>query len=507
MPGPASGVVLGAEQCRVAERKDVPSMSRILPRSTPAAEGVDPAAVRSLVDRLDRLGAVHSVMVLRHGRVIAEGWWHPHTADRPHTMFSVSKSFTSTAVGTAVHEGLLTLDDKVLDLLPDDAPADPSENLRAMRVRDLLTMTTGHGVSTMEGIDRTISLPGSSWARAILAQPVDHEPGTRFVYNTGATYLLSAILHRLTGERLLDYLTPRLLAPLGITHAEWEQDPDGIDTGGYGMSITTEEMAAFGQLYLQGGVWEGKQLVPAEWVAAATVKQVENGPSDWPDWNQGYGYQFWQCRHGAYRADGAFGQYVMVWPEKDMVVVTTSGLSDLPSVPDAVWDTLLPDDAWVTPTAAAVPAPEDADGAAPLELALRTPAGAESSPVEESLLGVTYDLEPNPRGFSTLTLGRDADGRTEVTFTAEGSDLVVRFGHEEWSPGICSLEGTPADVATAAAWTDELTLHGRIVFLGTPFELDLELRFTGEDVALRIDQNVAFGERGVLDVRGTARRT
>jgi CubicO group peptidase (beta-lactamase class C family) len=482
-------------------------MSQILPRSTPAAEGVDPAAVRGLVDRLDRLGVVHSVMVLRHGRVIAEGSWHPHTADRPRKMFSVSKSFTSTAVGMAVHEGLLALDDKVLDLLPDDAPADPSEHLRAMRVCDLLTMTTGHSASTMEGIDRTISLPGSGWARAILAQPVDHEPGTRFVYNTGATYLLSAILQRLTGQRLLDYLTPRLLAPLGITHAEWEQDPDGIDTGGYGLSITMEEMAAFGQLYLQGGVWEGKQLVPAEWVAAATVKQVENGPDDSPDWSQGYGYQFWQCQHGAYRADGAFGQYILVWPAKDMVIVTTSGLPDLRVVPDAVWDTLLPDDAWVTPTAAEAPALEDADAPATSDLALRTPAGAESSPVEESLLGVTYDLEPNPRGFSALTLDRDADGRTEVALTVGGLDLVVPFGHEEWHPGTCSFEGAPADVATAAAWADELTLHGRMVFLGTPFELDLEVRFTGEDVAVRIDQNVAFGERGVLDVLGKARRT
>lgn len=479
-------------------------MSRILPRSTPLAEGVEPAAVRRLIDSLDRIQDVHGVLVLRHGRVIAEGGWYPHTADRPHEMFSVSKSFTSTAVGIAVDEGLLTVDDHVLDLLPDDAPADPGEHLRAMRVRDLLTMTTGHSASTMEGINRTISLPGPGWARAILAQPVEHQPGTRFVYNTGATYLLSAILHRLTGERLLDYLTPRLLAPLGITHAEWEQDPDGIDTGGFGLSITIEEMAAFGQLYLQGGVWEGKRLVPAEWVAAATAKQVPNGTDDSSDWSQGYGYQFWQCRHGAYRADGAFGQFILVWPEKDMVVTTTSGLSDLQSVPDAVWDAFLRDDAWATTTA--TEAPEGAGEATPLELALHTPAGAESTPVEDSLLDVTYDLDPNPRGFTALALGRGADGRLEVTFTVEGVDVMVPFGHEEWSPGTSALLGAPADVATAAAWTDELTLHGRMIFLGTPFELRLELRFSGEDVAVLVDQNVAFGDRGLLDVSGKARR-
>ncbi|MFC8799444.1 serine hydrolase domain-containing protein [Promicromonospora sp. NPDC057138] len=484
-------------------------MSRILPRSTPPAEGVDPAAVRRLVDHLDGLENVHSLLVLRHGRVIAESWWHPHTADRPHTMFSVSKSFTSTAVGIAIHEGLLTLDDHVVDLLPDDAPAEPSGHLRAMRVRDLLTMTTGHSASTMEGIDRTISLPGAGWARAILAQPVEHEPGTHFVYNTGATYLLSAILHRLTGERLLDYLTPRLLAPLGITHAAWEQDPDGIDTGGFGLSITTEEMAAFGQLYLQGGVWEGEQLVPAEWVAAATAKQVPNGPSGWPEWEQGYGYQFWQCRRGAYRADGAFGQYIVVWPEKDLVIAITSGLSDLQSVLDVVWDALLPDDVWVDRVAgqvAAEPAIDRADAAVPFEPRLPTPAGAASSPIEAALAGVVFELEPNERDVSALALGRDAYGRTEVAFTIGGLDHFVRFGHGEWSPGTCSLIGSPADVATAAAWTDESTLRGRMVFLGTPFEWRLELRFTGEEVAVTIDRNVAFGERGLLDTTGKARR-
>jgi CubicO group peptidase (beta-lactamase class C family) len=483
-------------------------MSRILTRSTPQAEGVDPAAVRRLVDHLDRLEDVHSVMVVRHGSVIAETWWYPHTAGRPHTMFSVSKSFTSTAVGIAVHEGLIALDDHVVDLLPDDAPADPSEHLRAMRVRDLLTMTTGHSASTMEGIDRTISLPGSGWARAILAEPVEHEPGTQFVYNTGATYLLSAILHRRTGQRLLDYLTPRLLEPLGITHAAWEQDPDGIDVGGFGLSITTEEMAAFGQLYLQGGLWKGQQLVPAEWVAAATAKQVPNGSDDSSDWNQGYGYQFWQCRHGAYRADGAFGQYIVVWPEKDLVITMTSGLSDLQSVLDVVWDSLLPDEAWVAPGAAEAPMLGRADTAIPFEPALRTPAGAASTPVEESLRGVTYELEPSQCDVSALTLGRDAHGRTEVAFTIGGLDHFVRFGHGEWSPGSCSLMGAPADVATAAAWTDESTLRGRMVFLGTPFEWRVALRFSGDgdEVAVLIDQNVAFGERGLLDVTGKARR-
>lgn len=489
-PWSASAAPVGENDLQT-ERKDVLSMSRILPRSTPAAEGVDPAALRRLVDGLDGLEDVHSVMVVRHGRVITEGWWHPHTPDRPHVMFSVSKSFTSTAVGLAVHEGLLTLDDKVVDLLSDAVPDAPGEHLRAMRVRDLLTMTSGHGASTMEGIDRTISLPGAGWARSILAQPVEHEPGTHFVYNTGATYLLSAILHRLTGQRLLDYLTPRLFAPLGITHATWEQDPEGIDAGGFGLSVTTEEMAAFGQLYLQEGVWAGEQLVPAEWVAAATSRQVDSGPHDWPEWQQGYGFQFWRSRYGAYRADGAFGQYIVVWPEKDLVVAITSGLANLQSVHDVLWSALLPDDVWDTPAAQ--------ETARPFELALATPSGKATSPSAPG--GVVLDLAANDLGVRSLTLTQPDDGGTELVLTGTDAEHRVRFGHGEWVQGVLP-EG---DVAAAAAWTDESTWRGRVLFLGTPFEWRVVLRFAGDAVRVAVDRNVAFGERRLLRTTGTVR--
>jgi CubicO group peptidase (beta-lactamase class C family) len=261
-----------------------PTSPHRLPRAAPEPHGADPAALAQLIETLDGIRDVHSLMVLRHGSVVAEAWWHPYAPDEPHTMFSVSKSFTATAVGLAVTEGLLRTDDRVIDLLPDDAPDEPSGHLAAMTVRDLLTMTSGHGTDTMNFTLTNLHVPGPSWAQAILAAPVIHEPGTRFVYNTGATYLLSAILHRLTGGRLLDYLTPRLLAPLGITGATWEQCPRGIDVGGYGLRLTTEDLAVFGQLLLRRGTWRGEQLVPAAWVDEMTSAQVPNGPDRNPDW-------------------------------------------------------------------------------------------------------------------------------------------------------------------------------------------------------------------------------
>ena len=224
--------------------------------------------------------------------------------------WSLSKSFTSTAVGLAVAEGKLNIDDPVLRFFPEDAPAQPSENLQAMRVRDLLTMSTGHAAEPNLGKDNV-------WTKKFLAEPVAHKPGSTFLYNTPATYAQSAIVSKVTGQTVLDYLTPRLFEPLGIEKPKWDTSPQGISIGGYGLYLRTEDIAKFGQLYLQKGMWDGRQLVPSEWIAAATSRQVENNkaPSGGnPDWREGYGFQFWQCRHGAYRGDGRDGQFCIVLP-------------------------------------------------------------------------------------------------------------------------------------------------------------------------------------------------
>jgi CubicO group peptidase (beta-lactamase class C family) len=311
-----------------------------LPRSTPEAQGVSPDTIREFLGALEAFGGVYSAMVLRHGQVIAEQWWAPGAPDVPHHMWSLSKSFTSTAVGILIGDGKLALTDRIVDLLPDAAPAEIDAHLAALTVRDLLTMTTGHAQESLPEEERRADV---DWATHILGVPLAHVPGTTFVYNSGATYLLSTIVQRLSRERLLDYLTPRLFEPLGITGPTWAQSPQGIDIGGWGLSIVTEDIAKFGQLYLQGGVWNDQQLVPDEWVREATSAQVPNaGPESTPDWSQGYGYQFWQCRHGAFRGDGKDGQFCIVMPEQDVVVALTSNLTDMQGELDLVWKHLLP---------------------------------------------------------------------------------------------------------------------------------------------------------------------
>ena len=301
------------------------SADGVFDRSAPEAQGVASAALLSFIDAADKIDALNSVMIVRHGRVVAEGWWGPYDADSNHELYSLSKSFTSTAVGFAVAEGKLSLDDEILKIFPEDAPPEPSANLKSMRVRDLLTMSAGHQDETSSAADKITP-------KSFLAHPVPHKPGTHFKYNTPATFMLSAIVQKVTGQPVLEYLKPRLFEPLGITQPVWNTNAQGISLGGYGLRVRTEDIARLGQLYLQRGVWQGKRLLPESWIDLATSRQVSNGSNPKSDWDQGYGFQFWRCRNGAYRGDGAFGQYCIVLPEQDAVIAITSGLKDMQAV-------------------------------------------------------------------------------------------------------------------------------------------------------------------------------
>lgn len=237
-------------------------MEKTLIRATPESLGIPSNAVLEWLDELERIAPdFHSLMIVRHGRVAAEGWWAPNGPNLPHKLYSVSKSFTSTAVGMAISEGCFGLDDTVLSFFPDEAPAIVGPNLAAMKVRHLLAMCTGHDERTVDlaGLDTKHDL-----VRRFLALPIVEAPGSRFVYNTPASYMLSAIVQKRTGLNLVDYLQPRLFEPLGIDRPAWESDALGVAMGGFGLELRTEEIARFGQLYLQKGVWDGKRIIPAD---------------------------------------------------------------------------------------------------------------------------------------------------------------------------------------------------------------------------------------------------
>ncbi len=471
-----------------------------LPQSTPESQGISSSAILAFLDEAQQsVEALHSLMLLRHGHLVAAGWWEPYGPEHPHMLFSLSKSFTATAVGLAVAEGRLSVDDSVLGFFSEDAPARVSANLAAMRVRHLLTMTTGH---TEDTLSRVVRQREGNWARAFLRCPVNREPGTHFVYNSGASYMLSAIVQKVTGQKLVDYLQPRLFAPLGITGATWEECPRGVNTGGWGLNVKTEDIARFGQLYLQKGMWQGQQIIPALWVAEATRCQVPNDSNPNPDWHQGYGYQFWRCRYGAYRGDGAFGQFCIVMPDQDAVVAITSGVRNMQAVLDLVWKHLLP--AMQEPSL-----PEDAAAQALrrrlANLMLPPARGQHSSPMASVVSGKEYVFLRNDMRLKTLSFDFGSDTCTCTFQQGRRKDPVV-CGSGAWVRGVTRLESpTPRPVAASGAWTADDTYQIKLCFYETPFRPTIVCRFAGDEVAFDFRPNVAFGplERPILVGRTT----
>jgi len=472
-----------------------------LPRSTPEAQGISSAALRAFVEAADQqVETMNSVMLVRHGFVVAEGWWTPYAAETPHMLYSLSKSFTSTAVGLAMAEGKLSLDDEVLKFFPEDAPAEPSTNLKAMRVRDLLTMSAGHQV------EAKLSASEQIWTKTFLAHPVMHKPGTHFLYNTPATYMASAIVQKVTGQTVLDYLRPRLFEPLGIENPTWGTSPQGISLGGYGLSVRTEDIAKFGQLLLQKGQWRGKALVPAGWLEMATARQVSNGSNPKSDWEQGYGFQFWRCRYGSFRGDGAFGQYCLVLPEQDAVVAITSGTKDMQAVLNLVWDKLLP-----ALERSALPANDSEVKKLKTRLAgltVRLPSGAAESPLAGELAGRTFLFPTNEHRLDAITFAAGAGRDTSaLVVRVKGTDYRVVCGHGSWQKGRMAYDSLAEQpVAAAASWTADDTFTAKFCFYETPTYVTLRLKASGEELLLDSEYNVSFSAAKQPQIVGRIRK-
>lgn len=313
-------------------------MTNELVRISPAQAGISTQAIHRFLDGARQKGIeLHSFMLLRHGQVCAEGWWKPYAPAYVHPMYSFSKSLTSTAIGFAVQEGLLSLEDRLADIFSDCLPESPSENLQKATLRDLLTMSCGHETEPAgwEG----------SWIERFLSHPFVYAPGTMFQYNTAGTNLLCASLFRKSGQQLTAFLRPRLLDKIGIGEISCAAMEDGTEIGGAGYRLRTEDMARFMLFILQRGSWNGEQLLGEGWFDLATTRQIAtdtpvyNGKGDW---GMGYGFQFWQCKpQGVFRADGLWGQFGIAMPEKDALLVITEATGHTQDTLDLVWDTLL----------------------------------------------------------------------------------------------------------------------------------------------------------------------
>jgi len=490
--------------------KDAPRIAdtNTLPRSVPEIEGISSEDLLTFLDSAEAsTHEFHSIMILRHGKVVAEGWWSPYEPELRHTLYSTSKSFTSTAVGFAVTEGLLTVNDKVISFFSEELPDTISPFLADLTIKDLLSMSVGQDP---DPTSLRFSDTDSNWVRAFLKTPIVNKPGTKFLYNSLGTYMLSAIVQKVTGEKIVDYLTPRLFEPLGIEGMDWEEDPMGINTGGWGLRIRTEDMARFGQLLLQKGTWNGEEVIPAEWVEEATTAKIYQDPDapqstkDSSDWLQGYCYQFWRCRNNAFRADGAYGQFIIVMPDQDAVIAITSESPDMQNEINLVWKYILP--ALKTDAL-----PENVKAAESLKQRLETlmlePPRAGGNPTAKA---GKYLLAENVRKFEMISF-EFIDSVCSINLEVAGKEYSYKLGANKWKDGQTSRPGPSLtgplkitdtfNIAGAYSWKNENTLELVLRYIESPHHETITCKFDKDRIQLSVAPSQAFG-RQTYEMKG-----
>ncbi len=461
-----------------------------LPRSTPEAEGVESALIMNFFD--DLMNApnteIHSAMVLRHGKVIAEMYPEPFAPEYRHTVYSASKTFTAIAVGLAVDENRLRVTDRVAAFFPEHMPEKISDNLAKMTVRDLLTMTAGIIP------DNNVIFTEEQWLGTYLSSEV-LDPGETFRYDNLASYTLSAIVQKVTGMTTFEYLKARMFTPMNIRDIGWELSPEGINTGGWGLHIQSEAMAKTGQLLLNKGEWKGQRIISSSWVEEMMKPQV------WV-----YGYQMWAEGYpGAARADGAGGQYIVVVPDKDMVFVVTQLTTEegsgayhksliwklLPEIKDEVLPPSKDYELLKKKTA---------------ESGLPMMKGRATSSLSKDYNGRTFSLEDSYLGWKSISFNFGKKHITAHITEAGGNEFDLTFGHDTWEKSIINtfppypivyakdrFKGIDCPFLAAGnyAWPEKDRLRLKIYYVNWISSLELDIRFEDEGISLGITEYFA----------------
>ncbi|WP_256972647.1 serine hydrolase [Saccharibacillus sp. O23] len=439
---------------------------------------------------------VNSLVLLRGGRTALEWYREPYRKGVPQLLYSLSKSVTSIAVGIAYDQGLLTPDDPVIGFFPDKMPllAERSEYLPEMKVRHLLSMTAGH-----EGDIYPAVVSQRDWAAAFLAQSIERTPGTHYRYSTPSTYMLSAIVERVSGLNLVDFLMPTLFGPLGIAKPVWETCPLGVTAGGMGLSLPTEDVAKFGQMLLEGGTYRGRRIVSESYIRAATSEQSDNRsgvPAERTDSAQGYGYQFHLCRFGAYRGDGSFGQLCLVSPGHDLVAAANCAfpsMAKLQTLLNWIFELACGEEIVAGKTTGADVRTAEAAG-----IYGTAENGTFELPFEPNVL---YVVDDNPAGLRSLALKP----------TASGFDLTFDYGDGDERSGKLPFDFARALEAESVFVKDLMRHRQKVVtsvepssedpagrrlklhYIETPYVVTYTIRPAEEALLVRFEINVSFG--------------
>lgn len=458
-----------------------------LVRGAPQDHGVDPRHVLSFLDEVAAAGLeLHSFMLYRRGHVVAEGWWWPYAASRLHMMHSLTKSVTVCGVALALEERRFALEDKVVGFFADQLPQNVDDKLAAMTVRDLLTMQTGHAEEVSGSVWRQIA---TSWVAEFFKIPVVYQPGTKFVYTSAASFMLSAIVTRTTGQTMRDYLQPRFFEPLGIRELQWDLSPGGVNPGGNGLSWTTADVLKLGALHAQRGRWQDRQVLSEQWVDAATRPQVPGGE---------YGYQWWMGPGRVGYALGLFTQLSIVFPEHEAALAITSAIDGSKHLLPHIWRH------FPAAFADAAGSAGDAERLAARSHALRLLPELRVTTSERAaaISGRNFTVDANEDGVASVRFDFERE-RCRFALRDGRGEHVVQVGLADWIEGDTTMTGNklhhqyqPAQLRVVAGgrWLDSQTFEMTWQFVETAFRDRVICRFQDDRVTLDRSVNVNSAE-------------
>lgn len=387
----------------------------------PTSVGIEPKQMMLMYDSLmnSDLTEIHHVVVMVDGKIAGELHPKPFRAEDRHTLYSVSKTFTAVAVGLAIDDGLLSVEDNLAKFFPEYIKDEVDPRLRDIKIKDMLTMRSGFKTESWMRNSK------QHWVEYYLSRPLVAEPGTRYSYDSIETYLLAAVVQKVTGKTVLELLNERIFHPMGVTDVEWELCPDGIITGGWGIYLSAHSQALFGQLLLQQGEWNGKQLVSKQWVKEMMTVHVVREAND-------YGYQIWLCEYpGAWRADGAFGQYIIIVPQKNMVVVLNQ-CSRSKGFPERsnIWHTVVKNclNCAVDAKPAELQALKDYEETAQLPVLQ----GDSINALSKKVAGKTFVLDKNKLGWKSVKFDFEKGKVVLNVVDSEDKTSKIDLGYKKW---------------------------------------------------------------------------
>jgi len=444
------------------------------------------------LDRCEaQLDALYSFAIVKGNAIACMGYYQPMEPQQLKMTHSVSKSINSMAIGIALGDGKINLDDRLVDFFPEELPENHDERMTRITIRDMLRMA-----SSSVATSAAFSSVSDSWRRFYLSSIPTSQPGEHFSYDTGAAYMLSCIVTKVMGKNALAVMQERVFSYMGIDSTDWLEDPDGNNTGGWGFYIKADDMIKLGRLILNYGSWDGRQLIPEWYMRQATAKQIDTYANPGTGWGYGYGYQFWRFPENTFGYFGAFGQLLVCSPEKDMYVVTTGGCTReenrrlLTLITETIFAESL--NGPIAPDNEAY----DALQKRLRQLKLPTAAGEAHNSNEARYFGRTYAFDREDSDISRLTISRKDEETICLEMVFRGRQIQFEAGYQAW----LTKEGVQLDTnlhtlhSFTYGWFSPDVLQIKQYMCNTTYYRIWRLAFSESNVQVTISQNIAIGK-------------